>query len=142
MSTRQQRTQRELSDRVLNITDNGAEMITFFHNIMADENVKLPHRMEAAKWLSDRAWGKSPDILHLDAGGIFQDLLEATDAELIKIAAEAVIPENFELSESKLLTGETLEELSDSKKLKSKKDKGKAIAGEGDKSEPLTAMPR
>lgn len=81
------RVQAELAARILQMTDNGEEVIQFFLGVMRDAAVSLRHRLAAAQWLANRVWGKEPDVIHLNTGGIFESLLMASDEELERLAA-------------------------------------------------------
>jgi len=78
--------QRELASRILSMTDNGDEVVRFFIGVMRDEKVQMRHRIAAAQWLANRMWGKEPDVIHLNTGGIFESLMMASDEELERMA--------------------------------------------------------
>lgn len=80
--------QRELQYRIMELTDNGEEVIQFFLNTMRDDKVHLKYRMAAAEWLANRMWGKEPVEMHMTEGGIMETLIQATDEELRRLIAE------------------------------------------------------
>lgn len=77
--------QAELARRILELTDNGEEVITFFLNTMRSPHVNIKYRLAAAKWLADRAWGKEPQQVHINSDGIFEALIHASNEELVAI---------------------------------------------------------
>ena len=74
--------QTELATRIRGLTDNGDEMLTFYLGLMRSKTVDTKYSLVAAGWLADRLWGKEPAIIHLNAGGIFETLVQASDTEL------------------------------------------------------------
>ena len=75
--------QTELATRIRGLTDNGEEMLAYYVKLMRDATIDDKYRLIAAGWLSDRLWGKEPAIIHLNAGGIFETLIHASDDELL-----------------------------------------------------------
>jgi hypothetical protein len=81
--------QSELSKRILDMTDNGDEVVNFFVGIMRDKAIQAKMRITAATWLANRMWGKEPEVIHLNTHGIFESLVQASDEELTAITRGA-----------------------------------------------------
>ena len=49
------------------VGSDGAQIAAFFYNVMMDPVARLADRMEAARWLADRGFGKAAPLVDLDA---------------------------------------------------------------------------
>jgi len=51
------------------VGDDGTEIAEFMYAVMADEGARMADRLEAARWLADRGFGKPPQDLELALKG-------------------------------------------------------------------------
>jgi len=78
-----------LAQRILEATNDGAEIIAFFLNTMRDVKVSMVHRMKAAEWLANRVWGKPRNNINLTGKGVLAALYNMSDEELEKLLEDA-----------------------------------------------------
>ena len=76
------------------VGDDGTAIAEFMHAVMADEGERTTDRLEAARWLADRGFGKPPQ-----------------DVELALKGQEAVDVHAFAAFAAKYLSTEMLDEL-------------------------------
>ena len=98
-----------LSRRVRELVgDDGHEIADFMFSVMADERARNADRIDAAKWLADRGFGRAAIIV--DAGVTPEDLLREyfkklslEDLETIQMILEKHSPDVEPLRESREL---------------------------------------
>lgn len=78
-----------LAQRILEATNDGAEIIAFFLNTMRDVKVSMVHRMKAAEWLANRVWGKPRNNINISGKGVLAALYNMSDEELEKLLEDA-----------------------------------------------------
>jgi len=78
-----------LAQRILESTNDGAEIIAFFLNTMRDVKVSMVHRMKAAEWLANRVWGKPRNNINISGKGVLAALYNMSDEELEKLLEDA-----------------------------------------------------
>jgi len=98
-----------LSRRVRELVgDDGHEIADFMFSVMADERARNADRIDAAKWLADRGFGRAAIIV--DAGVTPEDLLREyfkklslEDLETIQMILEKHSPDVDQLREAREL---------------------------------------
>jgi hypothetical protein len=64
------------------VGDDGATIVNFMHEVMIDEGHRTGDRLEAAKWLADRGFGRARQRQEEMAGGLECSFEEANLAKL------------------------------------------------------------
>jgi hypothetical protein len=90
------------------VGDDGHEIADFMFSVMADERARNADRIDAAKWLADRGFGRAAIIV--DAGVTPEDLLREyfkklslEDLQTIQMILEKHSPDADQLRESREL---------------------------------------
>lgn len=93
----------DFARRIREITGDGEEIFRVMVAIMRDDDALASDRKDAAKWLADRGWGKSPIVVQHDHVHVAPQLdlascsiaelraLEATMSKLLPAGAPPVI---------------------------------------------------
>ena len=68
----------------------GERILNVFVGVMTDPTARTADRMEAARWLADRGWGKAPPVVDLDA----------TDPTRVEVERERTPARFFEILEA------------------------------------------
>lgn len=82
---------RSMAEHIRRKTHNGREIVEFMLNVLRGENVKhikTKDRLEAAKFLADRGWGRAVEQsvqLRLEAGGTTEALDELPTEDLVNV---------------------------------------------------------
>ena len=79
------------------VGEDGSVVAEFMLSVMGDERARTRDRLEAGKWLADRAFGRSVQALDVDVGPRSRelDLTKLSDEELESLVAmyEKALPE-------------------------------------------------
>jgi hypothetical protein len=69
------------------VGDDGTAIAEFMYSVMADEGARMADRLEAARWLADRGFGKPPQDIELALKG-----QEAVDVHAFAAFAAKYLP--------------------------------------------------
>jgi hypothetical protein len=92
-----------LSRRVRELVgDDGQAIAQYMFTVLRDETQRTPDRMEAAKWLADRAFGRAVQALDIDVYPSSVDIshLSTVNLRALRAIFEKYSPDVAELAES------------------------------------------
>jgi len=84
------------------VGDNGEAIAQFMYEVMSDEGARTADRLEAAKWLADRGFGRAVQALDIDVNPSSFDIthLSTDDLKAIAVILRKYSPDVAELAES------------------------------------------
>ena len=87
--------------------DDGDAIAAFMYEVMADDAARTADRLEAAKWLADRGFGRAAQAIDIEVSQhptINLSLLSTEDVEALIAIFERYQPDAAELAESGEIT--------------------------------------
>lgn len=84
------------------VGDNGEAIAQFMYEVMSDGGARTPDRLEAAKWLADRGFGRAVQALDIDVYPSSVDIshFSTDDLKAISEVLRKYSPEAADLAES------------------------------------------